>query len=73
MIDITKIKEGTVIMTADLRKREVSRVDGKYVYFKDGTQYRFTHPDLVEIVDVEEEPKPKKSSRKKKTEETEGE
>lgn len=77
MIDIRKLKEGVTVRTADLRKRTVKRTDGKYVYFADGSQYGFRHPDLIEIVEEtpaeavsesEEEPAPKakKSSRKAK-------
>jgi len=80
MIDITKIEEGTVIKTADRRKRTVASIDGKYIHFKDGSQYGFRHPDLIEILEkkpaekvsepVEEEaPKTKKSSSKKKKDE----
>ena len=77
MIDITKIEEGTVIKTADLRKRTVASIDGKYIHFKDGSQFGFRHPDLIEIIEkkpaetvsepVEEDaPKTRKSSSKKK-------
>ena len=77
MIDITKIEEGTVIKTADKRKRTVSHTDGKYIYFKDGSQFGFRHPDLIEIIEkkpvetvsepIEEDaPKTRKSSSKKK-------
>lgn len=72
MIAIELIKEGVTIRTADLRKRVVARKDGKYVYFEDGSKFRLHHPDLVEIVEEEEAPKPKKS-RKKKAEENEAE
>ena len=70
MIDISLLKEGATVVTADMRKRVVAKVDGKYVFFKDGSQFRLRHPDLVEVLPEEEEtaPKPKKS-RKKKTEE----
>ena len=77
MVDITKIEEGIVIKTADRRKRTVASIDGKYIHFKDGSQYGFRHPDLIEIVEKkpvetvsepveEDDPKPKKSSSKKK-------
>ena len=77
MIDITKIEEGTVIKTADRRKRTVASIDGKYIHFKDGSQYGFRHPDLIEIIEKkpvetvsepveEDDSKPKKSSSKKK-------
>lgn len=72
MVSVELIKEGVTIRTADLRKRVVDRRDGKYVYFKDGSKYGLRHPDLIEIVEEEETPKPKKT-RKKKTEETEDE
>lgn len=51
MIDISKIQCGSIIKTADLRKRTVDHKDGKYVYFTDGSKYRLLHPDLIEFVD----------------------
>ena len=80
MIDFTKIEEGTVIRTADRRKRTVASVDGKYIHFKDGSQFGFRHPDLIEIIEKKpvesipepvEEPAPKKKSSKKKKSEDE--
>ena len=69
MIDINLIKKGTVIRTADLRKRTVDHIDGKYIHFTDGSCYGFRHPDLMEIVsESAEEPAPKKKSSKKKKE-----
>ena len=55
MIDISKVKCGAVIRTADLRKRTVDHKDGKYVYFTDGSKYGLRHPDLMEFVEEAEE------------------
>lgn len=71
MIQRELLTEGTVILTADKRKRTVKCIDGKYVYFKDGSCYRFAHPDLIEIVapaEPDTTPKKKSSSKKKKSE-----
>lgn len=41
------LRKGYIVRTKDERDREFDHADGKYVYFKDGSQYGFNHPDLV--------------------------
>ena len=68
MMDLTNVKEGTVISTAEMRERTVKAVTGKYVLFTDGSQYGLRHPDLMEIVpakEAEDEPKEEKKPAKK--------
>ena len=54
MIDISKVKNGAVIKTADLRERTVDHRDGKYVYFTDGSKFALRHPDLIEFIEEAE-------------------
>jgi hypothetical protein len=58
------INVGDIMLTKDLREREIERIDGRYIYFTDGSQFSFRHPDLVGVVI-----KTKKRSTKKKEEE----
>lgn len=57
------IKVGDIMLTKDLREREISQIDGRYIYFTDGSKFSFKHPDLVGVVI-----KTKKKSTKKKEE-----
>lgn len=58
-----EIKVGDIMLTKDEREREIESIDGMYIHFKDGSQFTFSHPDLVGVV-----VKPKKRSTKKKEE-----
>lgn len=44
------IKVGDIMLTKDLREREISEIDGRYIHFTDGTMFSFRHPDLVGVV-----------------------
>lgn len=58
------IKVGDIMLTKDLREREIANIDGRYIHFTDGSMFSLKHPDLLGIV-----VKPKKRSAKKKEEE----
>jgi len=45
-----EIKVGDIMLTRDEREREISEIDGRYIHFKDGSQFSLTHPDLVGVV-----------------------
>lgn len=77
-----EVNVGDIVTTKPNRKRTVKAVDGKYIYFTDGTQYAYTHPDIIKVEHKEPEPelmmedaerpeeeKPKK--KKKREQETE--
>ena len=49
-------KKGDTVVTKDGRERTVKKVDGRYVYFTDGSTYGLDHPDILEV----------KSKKKKK-------
>lgn len=50
------IKKGDIVRTKDERERTVRKVDGRFIYFTDGTVYGINHPDIVSA----ETPKKKK-------------
>lgn len=58
------IQVGDIMQTKDMREREISNIDGRYIYFADGSTFSLNHPDLVGVV-----VKTKKKSAKKKEEE----
>ena len=76
-----KFHVGDIVTTKPSRKRVVSRMDGKYLYFDDGTQYAFTHPDIIGVEhpeqktekspEIEEKTEEKPKKKKKKEPETE--
>lgn len=58
-------KKGDIVRTIDGRERTVKKVDGRFIYFTDGTVYGLTHPDIVEVT------KPKKKDDKPTEEQAE--
>lgn len=60
-----EVKVGDIIQTKHGRTREIRAIDGRYIYFTDGSQYGVSHPE-IEFLLV-----PKESKRKKKTEQKE--
>lgn len=53
------IKKGDIVRTADDRERMVRKVDGRFVYFTDGTVYGLNHPDIISV----QSPKKKKETK----------
>ena len=60
------LKKGCIVITkSDSRERKVDRADWKYIYFKDGSQYGLSHPDIVGAeVKIPRKPKAKKEEPK---------
>ena len=48
------LEVGDVVITKHNRKRTVERI-GKYIYFSDGSQYSFKHPDILGVIKKESE------------------
>jgi len=57
-----EIKVGDIMLTKDQREREIFDINGRYIVFTDGSQFSFTHPDLVGVVSKTTR---KKSNQKK--------
>lgn len=45
-----EIKVGDFMLTKDQREREIVEIDGRYIHFKDGSLFAFSHPDLVGVI-----------------------
>lgn len=45
-----EIKIGDKIKTADGRTREISSLDGRFIYFSDGSRYGIKHPDICGVI-----------------------
>jgi ribosomal protein L14 len=52
-----KVKKGDKLQTVTGAVKEIKRKDGRFIYFKDGSQYSLRHPDLVALVQEVKEPK----------------
>lgn len=60
-----EVKIGDTMLTKDQREREVFDINGRYIVFTDGSQFSFSHPDLVGVIVKTK----KKSTAKKEDEE----
>lgn len=58
-------KKGDTVLTKDGRERTVSKADGRFVYFTDGSMYGLNHPDIMEVISK----KKKKETEQDATEE----
>ena len=51
------VKRGDTVRTKGGRERTVKKVDGRFIYFTDGSVYGLAHPDIEEVI----KPKKKKN------------
>ena len=58
-------KKGDTVRTKDGMERTISKADGRFVYFDDGSIYGLNHPDILEVISK----KKKKETEKNTTEE----